>query len=421
MEVREPSVRCRALPKLRQTELGVFPDDWAIVPLTEFYRFQNGVNADRTAYGKGVPFVNVLEVITHGRLLDSRIPGRVELPESVLANFALRFGDVLFNRTSETQEEVGLASVFAGDAATVFGGFVIRGIPRNSRLKPNFASYVLRSPAVRAQIIARGQGAVRANVGQADLATIKVPLPDPDEQEAIAKALSDADVLIESLEQLIAKKRQIKQGAMQELFAPYRGGKWPVVPLRENLFAAPDYGINAPAVPFSDRLPTYLRITDITEDGRFAAWSRVSVQRVNAERYYLGDGDAVFARTGASVGKSYLYRESDGPLVFAGFLIRVRVDPTKLVPAFFLYFAQTGPYWDWIRLMSMRSGQPGVNGQQFSEMPVPMPCLREQAAIAQTLSDMDAELTALEARLAKARALKQGMAQALLTGRIRLV
>ena len=87
---------------------------------------------------------------------------------------------------------------------------------------------------------------------------------------------------------------------------------WNVRTLRSCLSAQPDYGINAPAVPFSDRLPAYIRITDITEDGRFSPEKPVSVKRADADRYYLNDDDIVFARTGASVGKSYLYKPNDG-------------------------------------------------------------------------------------------------------------
>ncbi len=109
---------------------------------------------------------------------------------------------------------------------------------------------------------------------------------------------------------------------------------WDVVSLGSCLSDWLDYGINAPAVPYSDKLSAYIRITDITEDGRFMSDKPVSVKSVLACNYFLSEGDIVFARTGASVGKSYRYNLSDGPLVFAGFLIRARHDITKLLPAF---------------------------------------------------------------------------------------
>jgi type I restriction enzyme S subunit len=195
---------------------------------------------------------------------------------------------------------------------------------------------------------------------------------------------------------------------------------WNVTRLGDCLAARPSYGINAAAVPFSDRLPVYIRITDISEDGRFLPSQRVSVRSAMSADYYLSDGDIVFARTGASVGKSYRYNSDDGPLVYAGFLIRVRPDSGKLLPAFAAAYVTTGNYWRWVRLMSMRSGQPGINGNEYAQLPVPLPPLPEQRAIASALSDVDALLGRLERLIAKKRDLKQAAMQQLLTGQTRL-
>jgi type I restriction enzyme S subunit len=196
---------------------------------------------------------------------------------------------------------------------------------------------------------------------------------------------------------------------------------WNVHTLRSCLSAQPDYGINAPAVPFSDKLPSYIRITDITEDGRFSPERPVSVRRADADSYYLHDGDMVFARTGASVGKSYLYKPEDGRLVFAGFLIRVSPDAAKLVAAYLAGYVTTGPYWNWVRLMSMRSGQPGINGKEYGQLPIPLPpTIDEQRAIAGALSDVDGLIGALDQLIAKKRDLKQAAMQQLLTGQKRL-
>lgn len=195
---------------------------------------------------------------------------------------------------------------------------------------------------------------------------------------------------------------------------------WDVVALGECLVGRPSYGINAAAVPYSDALPVYIRITDISEDGRFSPDKFVSVKSEQAGNYYLSDGDIVFARTGASVGKSYRYDPKDGALVFAGFLIRVRLDANKLLPSFAAAYVTTGNYWRWVRLMSMRSGQPGINGNEYSQLPIPLPLIPEQRAIAQALSDVDALLVTLDQVIAKKRDLKQAAMQQLLTGEIRL-
>ena len=195
---------------------------------------------------------------------------------------------------------------------------------------------------------------------------------------------------------------------------------WEVIPLSKGLSSRPSYGINAPAVPYSDQLPVYIRITDITEDGQYNPSNPVSVKSADSEKFYLEDGDIVFARTGASVGKSYKYRPSDGQLVFAGFLIRVHPDSINLHAPYIAAYVTTGPYWRWVQLMSMRSGQPGINGNEYALLPIPKPPITEQRAIATALSNVDALLDGLDRLIAKKRDLKQAAIQQLLTGKTRL-
>ena len=97
---------------------------------------------------------------------------------------------------------------------------------------------------------------------------------------------------------------------------------WSLIPLGKCVTEKLSYGINAPAIPFDGKSPAYIRITDITEDGRFDDSDRKAVQTNEREKYMLREGDIVLARTGASTGKTYLYDKRDGELVYAGFLIK---------------------------------------------------------------------------------------------------
>jgi type I restriction enzyme S subunit len=183
---------------------------------------------------------------------------------------------------------------------------------------------------------------------------------------------------------------------------------------------SPKYGINAAAVPLQGSLPVYIRITDISEDGYFSPSEKVGVNSPFSELYKLSAGDIVLARTGASVGKSYLYREQDGELVYAGFLIKVAPKSNLLNPEFLFQYLKTEQYWDWVTVNSMRSGQPGINGNEYGSLLVPLPEIREQTAIANALSDVDALLTELEKLIAKKQAIKTATMQQLLTGKTRL-
>lgn len=191
-------------------------------------------------------------------------------------------------------------------------------------------------------------------------------------------------------------------------------------PLGQLLLRSPRYGINAAAVPQGLGVPTYIRITDIDDSGRFAPDPKVGVSHPKSSDYRMRAGELVFARTGASVGKSYLYDPRDGELVYAGFLINVAPDPTRLNPKYLSLFVQSKDYWDWIAHTSVRSGQPGVNGQEYAQLPVPLPDIEVQNAIANAFTDVDDLIGALERTITKKQAIKQGMMQELLTGRTRL-
>ncbi|MFV0211813.1 restriction endonuclease subunit S [Empedobacter falsenii] len=190
---------------------------------------------------------------------------------------------------------------------------------------------------------------------------------------------------------------------------------WEVKELGEVLLSNPDYGINAAAVNYDDTLPTYLRITDIDDNGRFIKDNLSSVDDLNSGKYYLKTNEIVFAKTGASVGKTYLYNKKDGDLVFAGFLIRTKINTDKAHSKFIFYNTQTKFYQNWIIANSMRSGQPGINSNEIKSLQIPLPPLAEQEAIASALSDADAWIESLEQLIAKKRLIKQGAMQTLLT------
>jgi len=143
-------------------------------------------------------------------------------------------------------------------------GDVIVFTPKDS--DPIFLGFLLNSANANKQKAFMGQGSSVFHIYSSNLKNLNIPLPTKAEQTAIATALNDADALITQLEILIAKKRAIKQGAMQELLKPKAG--WEVKKLSNCLKQNPDYGINAAAVAFNESLPVYLRITDITEDGK---------------------------------------------------------------------------------------------------------------------------------------------------------
>lgn len=196
--------------------------------------------------------------------------------------------------------------------------------------------------------------------------------------------------------------------------------EWEVNQLKNITLIKGDYGINAGAVEYRDNLPTYIRITDIDDDGCFSTNKKMSVDDVNSDNFYLGKNDLVFVRTGATVGKSYLYNENDGRLVFAGFLIRFKIDTSKVNDYFLWSFTKSKPYWDWVKTVSMRSGQPGINSTEYSLLHIPIPPLPEQKAIADCLSTWDKAIEKQTDLIAQKELSKKALMQQLLSGKKRL-
>ena len=404
----------------RPSDIDTIPEDWEVKKLGEIFDFKNGLNKEKQYFGYGTPIVNYVDVYKNRGLYSSEILGKVDVNKQELKAYEVQKGDVFFTRTSETVSEIGLSTVILDVVEqTIFSGFVLRGRPKSNDLDTLFKKYCFSSNQVRIEITSKSSYTTRALTNGKLLSSVQIPLPPLPEQKRIAAALSDMDSLLNNLEELIAKKRSLKQGVMQELLKPKKG--WVVKKLGDCLLKSPDYGINAASVPYSENLPVYLRITDISEDGKFVSKQKTSVDNLNSENYVLSNDEIVFARTGASVGKTYLYNPHDGKLIFAGFLIRVKVNTKVLDSRFLKGILETKEYWNWVTVMSMRSGQPGINGIEYSQFQFSFPPLSEQESIAKILSEIDLEIEVLEGKRAKYQQMKTGMMQELLTGRVRLV
>lgn len=152
------------------------------------------------------------------------------------------------------------------------------------------------------------------------------------------------------------------------------------------------YGIGASAVPFSKDLYTYLRITDIKDDGTLNLQDLKSVDNEKASEYLLKTNDIVFARTGASTGRNYFYDGTDGEFVYAGFLIKFSIDEKKVNPKYIKYFCQSKQYKDWINSFNTGSTRGNINAQTLGKMPIPLIERKTQDALVCILSSIDEKI-----------------------------
>lgn len=290
---------------------------------------------------------------------------------------------------------------------------------------PGYVHQYFASALGQKQIL---DSAIQTGVPHTNLGILRnyaVPMPrQVEEQEAIAAALTDADALIDSLEQLLTKKRQIKQGAMQELLTGKRrlpgfGGQWRRCALSEVAEFLKGSGLSKSSllqdgsIPcihygqlFTEYGPVIVDVRNYTDQKEFGIASQagdVLMPTSDVTPKGLAKASCIL-RSGVALGGDILVIRPDASLIFGPFLSN-------------LIRSQPG------RVLELVTGSTVFHlyGRDMARYQLNLPSVKEQAAIAQVLSDMDAQVTALESRLTKARALKQGMAQALLTGRIRLV
>lgn len=149
------------------------------------------------------------------------------------------------------------------------------------------------------------------------------------------------------------------------------------------------YGIGAPAVDYDPKKYTYLRITDINDDGSINTNGLKSVDAENAYKYVLQENDIVFARTGASTGKTYFYQPQDGTLVYAGFLIKFSIDPRKVNPRLLKYITHSQEYYNWVRSFDTGGTRGNINAVTFANMPITLPNRATQDKIVAILSSLD--------------------------------
>lgn len=402
--------------KYKQTELGLLPEDWEVARLGDCTNITSGgtPNTMNDEYwGGDVPWMNSGDL---NKKIVNSVDGRITE------------NGVKYSSTHWIPKEcilIGLAGQGKTRGTAAFNVIPlcinqsIAAIYPCNCFESKFVYYYFETQYKNLRILSDGGGG-RGGLTKRMLQDIEIPLPPIEEQRRIASALTSIDNLIDSLDRLIAKKLDIKQGAMQQLLTGKKRLKGFSEPWVEkklgDVASQKSYGVGAEAIGYNG-VDKYIRITDITDDGTYLP-APLSSPSFYQSCHIVGENDLLIARTGASVGKTYLYNPSDERLIFAGFLMKIHI--VNADSHFVFYLTQTTLFKQWVVSESMRSGQPGINLQQISSWTFFAPSLPEQQSIASVLTSMDNELSALEAKCKKYEQIKQGMMQQLLTGKIRL-
>ena len=186
-----------------------FQGEWEKHGLSEYLDFKNGLNPDSKRFGKGIKFISVMDILNNPVITYDCIRASVQATDAEISSFSVENGDILFQRSSETLEDVGRANVYIDDKVAVFGGFVIRG-KKKANYNPLFFRYLLSSPYARKRIIPMGAGAQHFNIGQEGLSKVLLNFPSIEEQTKIASLLHLLDERIATQSKLIEDLKKLK-------------------------------------------------------------------------------------------------------------------------------------------------------------------------------------------------------------------
>ena len=412
----------------QETEAGVIPAEWQAVRLEAFGHTYGGLTGKTKAdFGTGQSlYVTFLDVMTNV-VIDGSCVERVRIKAGESQSLVY-CGDLLFTGSSETPDEVAMCALVTAERQSLYLNSFCFGyrIERADLVDGRFLAYLLRSAVGRKAVAPLAQGSTRYNISKRAVLRTHLPLPPMAEQRAIAAALSDVDSLLEALDRLIAKKRDLKRATMQQLLTgktrlPGFHAAWEVKRLGEIGEFFKGSGVkkdqsqsgDIPCVRYGE---LYTHHHDYIRS--FNSWLSREVAMTATP---LRTGDILFAGSGETkeeIGKCVAFIGT-GEAFAGGDIVILR--PKQSVPAFLGYVLNTPE----VSLQKASRGQGDavvhISASALSSIVLRLPSDVEQAAIFQVLQDMDLEISGLVARRNKTHDTKTAMMQELLTGKTRLV
>ena len=257
-----------------------FSGEWEEHTLSEYLEFKNGLNPDAKRIGSGLPFISVMDILSEGVINYDNIRGKVNATEKEIECFGVKDGDLLFQRSSETLEDVGRANVYMDNRTAIYGGFVIRG-RKIGNYDPLFFKYLLATPLARKRTCRMGAGAQHFNIGQEGLSKISLYFPSIEEQRKIAEFLSLIDERIATQNKIIEDLKKLKSAISKQAFAQKPNG-WNRL---DTLFSKGKAGGTPTSTNkeyYNGEIP-FLSINDITKQGKYVRYTENHLSRSGLE------------------------------------------------------------------------------------------------------------------------------------------
>ena len=382
------------------------PAGWKSTTLGAFMTFKNGINADKSAYGQGTEFVNVMDIFKSHFLRTNDIQGKVQITEKQKAESSVVYGDLLFNRTSEVPSEIAYSSVYLGNEEITFGGFIIRGRQHKTLLDPFYAGYCFNSSSIRKEMIRRSQGVVRANIGQKDLNKVPILIPPEIEQKQIANILALWDNAIEKTEALIAAKE--------------KQFEW----LTSNLINRANHDRCAASkcmteVPARNRSNDITRVLSVTNHSGFVLPEDQFERRVassNVSNYKIVEQDQyAYNPSRINVGSIARLDDWDNGILSPMYVV-FKLDETRVCSDYFLHWLNSSEARQRIKNSAQGSVRETVSFKDLGAIDIPLPAMNLQKDITYKLNTAQNEIDLLKKTLVQYRLQKRGLMQKLLTG-----
>ncbi len=410
----------------KQTEVGVIPEEWEVVALnTVTTQIGDGLHGTPVYSSNSEYYFINGNNLCDGKIFITNETKSIEYSEYLKHKNPLGDSSILMSINGT----IGNLAIYMNELVVLGKSAAFINVSR--RFSRDFIYHALQTTNVRQQFFGGLTGSTIGNLGLATIRSTKIPIPSRfPEQRAIAAALGDADALIAGLERLIAKKRDLKQAAMQQLLTgqtrlPGFHGEWVPLNMADNSTLKARIGWQGLTTAEYLKTGDYFLVTGTDFLTGRIAWS--SCCFVAAERYtqdrniQLRSRDILLTKDG-TIGKVAYVDHLPGPATLNSGVFVIRPKNEAYDPHFFYYILTSRIFDEFLNKLAAGSTISHLYQKDFVTFSFLAPAtIREQSAIASVLSDMDAELASLESRLAKARAIKQGMMQELLTGRIRLL
>ena len=412
-------------PGYKQTEVGLIPEDWKVTKLGDVADIKTGPFGstlhEKDYVDDGTPIITVEHLSEQG-IVHGNLPMVSDFDRERLKAYSLSKGDIVFSRVGSVDRN---SLVQEEENGWLFSGRLLRIRIKASNVYPTFLSYYFDQEDTKQRIRAVAVGQTMASLNTQILRNVDIAFPPTKaEQQAIAAALSDVDALIASLDQLIAKKRDIKQAMMQQLLT----GKARLLGFSGNGSAklGDFFELNPSRTFLNDTdLVTFIRMEDVSENGHILNQNIVPLSAINKGLTFFERNDILVAKITPCFenGKGACLDTLATKVGYGSTEFHVLRAKRNAVPRYIFYQTQTTEFRRQLETEMIGSaGQKRVPAQAIIDYPLAVFHSKpEQQAIATILSDMDTEIGALEERREKTRALKQGMMQELLTGKTRLL